>query len=74
MSHYYFHFFELKQILISACLSPSFLLFTVYHTTKKEANYFASSVALTSRMTVTLIVPGYCISSSILFLISRATL
>ena len=36
--------------------------------------YFSSSQALVSLITVTFIVPGYCISSSILPLISRAIL
>lgn len=34
--------------------------------------YFAYSTALTSRITVTLISPGYCIDSSIFLAISRA--
>ena len=41
---------------------------------KKKKHYFASSVTLVSLMTTTFIVPGYCRFSSILFLISLATL
>ena len=49
-------------------------IFLLYLITKKEANYLASSCALVSLITVTLIVPGYCIVDSIFSLTSLAIL
>lgn len=48
-------------------------LFLIYFFTKKR-DYLASSVTLVSRITVTFIVPGYCILLSIFSFISLAIL